>query len=404
MSSPIFTSTNDEHIDLIGKIPIKKYETNSDHNITKHQKYLNDNVDNYEVIFDVDEILGGHQKNLDDNIDNYEVISDVDEILKHQNYLDDVVISDNAVKIATDLNDANDANDTKILLNISAKNYLYNYYNSVEEFDDKLCLIDYEMFGEEIPPPSPYSEKDIENLTALKELLPSPYNECDISTLKNILPPDYNKLDNNIIINIIHKYVQENNVQENNVQENNNNVQENNVQDNEPSWFKTIKKIVKEVENLVDKAAKAHQAAVNIEKKRLSSNPSKPELSEKEKEAINAVSDAKDLIQHSNYNLTEEIDDSMHKDKYEVDEILGHQKNLDDNIDNYEVISDVDEIFKHQNYLNDVVISDNAVKIATDLNDTNDTRILLTIKTKNYLYNYYNVAEEFVDEIDNLFC
>ncbi|CAG8736389.1 16729_t:CDS:2, partial [Rhizophagus irregularis] len=136
------------------------------------------------------------------------------------------------------------------------ENYLFSYCNSVEEFDDKLCLIDYEMIGEEILPPPPYSEKDDENLTALKESLPSPYNECDIK----------------------------NNVKENGVQENN-------VQGDESSWFKTFKKIVKEVENLVDMAAKAHQAAVdNDNKRRLSSNPSKPELSEKEKEAaaINA--------------------------------------------------------------------------------------------------------------------
>ncbi|PKY12505.1 hypothetical protein RhiirB3_518052 [Rhizophagus irregularis] len=108
---------------------------------------------------------------------------------------------------------------------------------------------------------------------------------------------------------------------------------------------------------------------------------------------VSDVSDSKDLLQHSNYNLTEEFDDTLYKDKYDVE---------DDNIDNCEVISDGD---KHQNYLNDVVISDNAVKIATDLNDandTNDTKILLNIPTKNYLYNYYNVAEEFVDEIDNL--
>lgn len=144
------------------------------------------------------------------------------------------------------------------------------------------------MIGEVILPPPPYSEKDNDDLIALKESLPSPYNECDISTLKNILPPNYNKLDNNIIINIIQKnyiiYVQENNVKENGVQENN-------VQGDESSWFKTFKKIVKEVENLVDMAAKAHQAAVdNDNKRRLSSNPSKPELSEKEKEAaaINA--------------------------------------------------------------------------------------------------------------------
>ncbi|CAG8736391.1 16731_t:CDS:2, partial [Rhizophagus irregularis] len=109
---------------------------------------------------------------------------------------------------------------------------------------------------------------------------------------------------------------------------------------------------------------------------------------------VSDVSDSKDLLQHSNYNLTEEFDDTLYKDKYDVE---------DDNIDNCEVISDGD---KHQNYLNDVVISDNAVKIATDLNDandTNDTKILLNIPTKNYLYNYYNVAEEFVDEIDNLY-
>lgn len=66
-----------------------------------------------------------------------------------------------------------------------------------------------------------------------------------------------NNLDNNIIINIIQKnyikYVRENNVKENN------------VQDDESSWFKNFKKIVKEVEVLVDMAAKAHQAAVDNE-------------------------------------------------------------------------------------------------------------------------------------------
>ncbi|CAB4407876.1 unnamed protein product [Rhizophagus irregularis] len=278
-------------------------------------------LDNYEVIFDVDEILN-HQKHLDDNVfisnctvvndvndvkdlskisenqydyyklieefddslylDNYEVIFDIDEILKHQNYLDDVVISDNAVKIATDLNDANDANDandTKISFNISTKNYLYNCYNVAGELVDELCLDDYEMNGEEMPPPPPYSEKDDENLIALKELLPSPYNECDISTLKNMLPPDYNKLDKVTIINVIqNNYII-------NIQQGNNN-----VEDDDPSWYKTFKKIIKEVENIVDKAAKAHQAAVENEKKRrLSSNPSKPKLSEEDREQMNTL-------------------------------------------------------------------------------------------------------------------
>ncbi|PKK77936.1 hypothetical protein RhiirC2_770775 [Rhizophagus irregularis] len=278
-------------------------------------------LDNYEVIFDVDEILN-HQKHLDDNVfisngtvvkdvndvkdlskisenqyyyyklieefddslylDNYEVIFDIDEILKHQNYLDDVVISDNAVKIATDLNDANDANDTKTLFNISTKNYLYNCYNVYNvagELVDELCLDDYEMNGEEMPPPPPYSEKDDENLIALKELLPSPYNEYDISTLKNMLPPDYNKLDKVTIVNVIqNNYII-------NIQQG-----KNNVEDDDPSWYKTFKKIIKEVENIVDKAAKAHQAAVENEKKRrLSSNPSKPKLSEEDREQMNAL-------------------------------------------------------------------------------------------------------------------
>ncbi|GBC37276.1 uncharacterized protein OCT59_003356 [Rhizophagus irregularis] len=278
-------------------------------------------LDNYEVIFDVDEILN-HQKHLDDNVfisngtvvkdvndvkdlskisenqyyyyklieefddslylDNYEVIFDIDEILKHQNYLDDVVISDNAVKIATDLNDANDANDandTKTLFNISTKNYLYNCYNVAGELVDELCLDDYEINGEEMPPPPPYSEKDDENLIALKELLPSPYNEYDISTLKNMLPPDYNKLDKVTIVNVIqNNYII-------NIQQG-----KNNVEDDDPSWYKTFKKIIKEVENIVDKAAKAHQAAVENEKKRrLSSNPSKPKLSEEDREQMNAL-------------------------------------------------------------------------------------------------------------------
>ncbi|CAB4485858.1 hypothetical protein RhiirA1_448312 [Rhizophagus irregularis] len=278
-------------------------------------------LDNYEVIFDVDEILN-HQKHLDDNVfisngtvvkdvndvkdlskisenqyyyyklieefddslylDNYEVIFDIGEILKHQNYLDDVVISDNAVKIATDLNDANDANDandTKTLFNISTKNYLYNCYNVAGELVDELCLDDYEINGEEMPPPPPYSEKDDENLIALKELLPSPYNEYDISTLKNMLPPDYNKLDKVTIVNVIqNNYII-------NIQQG-----KNNVEDDDPSWYKTFKKIIKEVENIVDKAAKAHQAAVENEKKRrLSSNPSKPKLSEEDREQMNAL-------------------------------------------------------------------------------------------------------------------
>ncbi|CAG8539400.1 17639_t:CDS:10 [Rhizophagus irregularis] len=238
-------------------------------------------LDNYEVIFDVDEILN-HQKHLDDNVfisngtvvkdvndvkdlskisenqyyyyklieefddslylDNYEVIFDIDEILKHQNYLDDVVISDNALV-------------------------------------DELCLDDYEINGEEMPPPPPYSEKDDENLIALKELLPSPYNEYDISTLKNMLPPDYNKLDKVTIVNVIqNNYII-------NIQQG-----KNNVEDDDPSWYKTFKKIIKEVENIVDKAAKAHQAAVENEKKRrLSSNPSKPKLSEEDREQMNAL-------------------------------------------------------------------------------------------------------------------
>ncbi|CAB4480742.1 uncharacterized protein OCT59_014269 [Rhizophagus irregularis] len=70
------------------------------------------------------------------------------------------------------------------------------------------------MIGEVILPPPPYSEKDNDDLIALKESLPSPYNECDIK---------------------------------------------NNVQDDESSWFKNF---VKEVEVIVDMAAKAHQAAV----------------------------------------------------------------------------------------------------------------------------------------------
>ncbi|CAB4381260.1 unnamed protein product [Rhizophagus irregularis] len=36
------------------------------------------------------------------------------------------------------------------------------------------------MIGEVILPPPPYSEKDNDDLIALKESLPSPYNECDI--------------------------------------------------------------------------------------------------------------------------------------------------------------------------------------------------------------------------------
>jgi hypothetical protein len=208
-------------------------------------------LDNHEVIiFDVDEILY-YQKNLDDNVvisdnavvndvkdeqdvkdllqysnhnlteefddilylDNYEVIFDVGEVLRYRNHLDDV--SDNAVIIVND-----DTND------ISAKNYLHNY-NFVEEFGD-------------------------DNLIALKESLPSPYNECDTNILKNILPSDYNKLDNVTIINII---------QQNNIHVK----QENNDQDSESS-FKHFKKVVKEVDNLVDKAAEAHQGSVNNEK------------------------------------------------------------------------------------------------------------------------------------------
>ncbi|GBB95229.1 hypothetical protein RclHR1_00250027 [Rhizophagus clarus] len=258
-------------------------------------------LDNYEIIFDVDEILN-HQKYLDDNmiisddaivsnvkdmkvlprisanqynieefdntlyLDNYEIIFDVDEILKHQNYLDDVTI---LVK---------NANDTKEPLNISNFHYStqYNYYNFVEEFDDNLCLVNYEMNDEEIlPPPPPYSEKDDD---ALEVLLPSSYDERDMNTLKNMLPRDYNRLDSTTIINVI----KENYVI--NIQ------QETNMQDNEESssLLRTFKKIVKEVEILVDKAAKAHQAAVNKEKlRKLSNNSSKPELSEKEKENLN---------------------------------------------------------------------------------------------------------------------
>ena len=74
------------------------------------------------------------------------------------------------------------------------------------------------------------------------------------------MPPDYNKLNNITIIKIIQEY------SFNHVQ------QENDVQDNESSFFKTFKKIVKEVESLVDKAAKAHQAAVNNEKIRRNSD------------------------------------------------------------------------------------------------------------------------------------
>ncbi|EXX79323.1 hypothetical protein RirG_006730 [Rhizophagus irregularis DAOM 197198w] len=130
-----------------------------------------------------------------------------------------------------------------------------------------------------MPPPPPYSEKDDENLIALKELLPSPYNEYDISTLKNMLPPDYNKLDKVTIVNVIqNNYII-------NIQQG-----KNNVEDDDPSWYKTFKKIIKEVENIVDKAAKAHQAAVENEKKRrLSSNPSKPKLSEEDREQMNAL-------------------------------------------------------------------------------------------------------------------
>jgi hypothetical protein len=280
-------------------------------------------LDYYEAIFDVDKILE-HQKYLDDDIvtsvnavvnyvsdvsdvnyvnnvndlkdlpqhnnqyliefddtlylDNYEVIFDVDEILKHQNYLDNEIVSDNVPVIVNDLDDlngTNDINDGKILFNISVKNYLYNY-NFVEEFDDNLYIVD---SGEDISPPPPYSEKD-DNLNAIRESLPSPYNQCDVNTLKDILPADYNKLDNVTIINII---------QQNIIYVKQGNNDQDNDQDSESSLFKTFKKIVKEVENLVDKAAKAHQAAVNIEKlRRSSNNSSKPELSENEKEIINA--------------------------------------------------------------------------------------------------------------------
>ncbi|CAB4430558.1 unnamed protein product [Rhizophagus irregularis] len=59
---------------------------------------------------------------------------------------------------------------------------------------------------------------------------------------------------------------------------------ENNVQDDKSSWFKNFKKIVKEVEVLVDMAAKAHQAAVdNDKKRRLLSNANLVDIADKKK-------------------------------------------------------------------------------------------------------------------------
>ncbi|GBB95228.1 hypothetical protein RclHR1_00250026 [Rhizophagus clarus] len=287
-------------------------------------------INNYEIIFDVDEILH-YQKYLDDHIiisdnaamsdvkslpkiptnqynnynlieefddtlylDNHEIIIfDIDEILSYQNYLDDVVISDktdsdkiDSDKIDSDKIDSDktdkavaDTNDSRILSNISVENY---YYSFEEETDDNLYLVDY---NEELSPPPPYSEKSVEKddekdddvLIALKESLPSPYNECDISELKNMLPPNYNKLDSITIVNVIQKNYIINVQQKNNVQD-----------EEESSFFRTFKKIIKEVEILVDKAVEAHQAAVNKEKLRRSSNLVKPELTDKEKEVLNA--------------------------------------------------------------------------------------------------------------------